>query len=137
MIVRIKHALNDVQSMSHDGGKILKSLQNNYLPLIDIVVREAIQNSLDASIEGEHSTNVDFKVDQFESEKLAPIFEDVDKTLLERYPRYQKFLAISDKKTYGLTGDYTSEDIKILDKSNFHKLVFGIGKNQSKDVKRF
>lgn len=133
MIVRIKHALNDVQSMSHDGGKILKSLQNNYLSLIDIVVREAIQNSLDASIEGEHSTNVDFKVDQFESKKLAPIFEDVDKTLLERYPSYQKFLAISDKKTYGLTGDYTSEDIKILDESNFHKLVFGIGKNQSKD----
>lgn len=133
MIVRIKHALNDVQSMSHDGGKILKSLQNNYLPLIDIVVREAIQNSLDASIEGEYSTNVDFKVDQFESEKLASIFEEVDNTLLERYPSYQKFLAISDKKTYGLTGDYASEDIKVLNESNFHKLVFGIGKNQSKD----
>lgn len=131
--MRIKHAINDVQSMSHDGGKILKSLQNNYLPLIDIVVRESIQNSLDASIEGEHSTYVDFKIDKFESEKLAPIFEDVDKILIERFPGYQDFLAISDKKTYGLIGDYTSEDIKILDKSNFHKLVFGIGKNQSKD----
>ena len=131
--MRIKHAINDVQSMSHDGGKILKSLQNNYLPLIDIVVREAIQNSLDASIEGEHSTNVDFKIDKFQSEKLAPIFEGVDKDLIERYPSYQTFVAISDRKTYGLTGDYTSNDIKILDGSNFHKLVFGIGKNQSKD----
>ncbi|WP_303965612.1 hypothetical protein [Sporosarcina ureae] len=131
--MQIKHAINDVQSMSHDGGKILQSLQNNYLPLIDIVVRESIQNSLDASIKGAHSAIVDFKIDKFNSEKLAPVFQEIDQKLVEMYPGYQDFLAISDRNTYGLTGNYTSEDMKVLDNSNFHKLVFGIGKNQSQE----
>lgn len=131
--MQIKHAINDVQSMSHDGGKILQSLQNNYLPLIDIVVRESIQNSLDASVKDAHSAIVNFKIDKFSSEKLAPLFEEIDYKLLELYPEYQDFLAISDKNTYGLTGNYTSEDIKVLDNSNFHKLVFGIGKNQNQE----
>ncbi|CAM5220976.1 hypothetical protein UACE39S_00985 [Ureibacillus acetophenoni] len=131
--MRIKHALNDIQSMSHDGGKILSSLQNNYLPLIDIVVREAIQNSLDATIDGHSSTLVDFKIDKFNSEQLAPNFEEVEHLLLNKYPGKQDFIAISDSNTYGLTGDYTSTDFRVLDKSNFHKLVFGIGKNQDKE----
>src|SRR5699024_5022913 len=35
--------------------------------------------------------------------------------------------------TTGLTGEYLSNDIDVLNNSNFHKLVFGIGKNQSKE----
>ncbi|MFL0504201.1 hypothetical protein ACH0B5_00510 [Ureibacillus sp. 179-F W5.1 NHS] len=131
--MRIKHALNDIQSMSHDGGKILTSLQNNYLPLIDLVVRESIQNSLDATIEGQSRTLVDFKIDKFNSEELASNFEEVEHILLKRFPGQQEFIAISDRNTYGLTGDYTSTDFKVLNRSNFYKLVFGIGKNQDKD----
>ncbi|MFV0541937.1 MAG: hypothetical protein ACK5MZ_12015, partial [Aestuariibaculum sp.] len=131
--MRIKHVANDVQSMSQDGGKILKSLQNKSMSPIDIVVRESLQNSLDAAIEGQETTDVHFRIDKFSSDKLAPIFEELDKSLVEKYPGFQDFLSISDKKTYGLTGDYQSNDMKVLDNSNFHKLVFGIGKNQSKD----
>lgn len=131
--MKIKHAFNDVQSMSHDGGKILKSLQNNYIPLIDIVVREAIQNSLDASIDDVENTKVDFKIDKFQSEHLAQKLEEVDQALINRFPGKQDFIAISDRNTVGLTGDYKSDDIRILNESNFHKLVFSIGKNQTKD----
>lgn len=131
--MKIKHVANDVQSMSQDGGKILKSLQNNSMSPIDIVVRESLQNSLDATIEGEEVTKVQFKIDKFSSDKLSPIFEELDQLLIERYTGFQDFLAISDRGTYGLTGDYKSNNMKVLDQSNFHKLVFGIGKNQSKE----
>lgn len=131
--MKIKHVSNDVQSMAHDGGKILKSLQNNYLPLIDIVVREAIQNSLDASLSGIENTKIDFIVDNFDSERLAPVFEEIDQILIERYPGKQNFIAIRDRNTSGLTGDYKTDDFKVLNESNFHKLVFSIGKNQTRD----
>ena len=37
------------------------------------------------------------------------------------------------KNTTGLTGNYSSTDANELNKSNFYKLVFGIGKNQEAD----
>lgn len=131
--MRIKHAPNDVQSMSQDGKAILRSLPNNNLSHIDLMVRESIQNSLDATIDNMPKTIVDFSTGEFESEKLASNFEEIEDVLLERYPGNQRFIAVSDKNTYGLTGDYSSDDIRILNNSNFHKLVFGIGKNQDKD----
>lgn len=97
------------------------------------MVRESIQNSLDATIDNTPKTIVDFSTGEFESEKLASNFEEIEDVLLERYPGNQRFIAVSDKNTYGLTGDYSSDDIRILNNSNFHKLVFGIGKNQDKD----
>lgn len=129
----IKHAINDPQSMSHDGGKILQSLQNNHLPLIDIIVREALQNSLDATIKGSKKTKVDFVVDSFKSEELAPYFEEIDSKLIKLYGGHQKFISFSDKNTIGLTGNYTSTEPDILRKSNFHKLVFGIGQHQEQE----
>lgn len=131
--MKIKHAINDIQSMAHDGSKILKSLQNNYLPLIDIVVRESIQNSLDASLEGVKKTQVEFIINHFISENFAVFLEEVDQLLIERFPGRQRFIAIRDRNTHGLTGDYKSTDLKELNNSNFHKLVFSIGKNQTND----
>lgn len=131
--MKIKYAPNDVQSMSQDGKAILKSLLNNNLTPIDLVVRESIQNSLDATIDSEKVTLVNFKIGKFSSAILAPHFEEIETILVKSYPKEQDFIAISDKNTVGLTGDYKSDNIESLDKSNFHKLVFGIGKNQEKD----
>lgn len=131
--MRIKHAPNDVQSMAQDGKAILRSLPNNTLSHIDLMVRESIQNSLDATVENMPHTLVDFTTGEFQSEELAPHFEDIGDLLIERHPHKQRFIAVSDKNTYGLTGDYSSDDIQVLNDSNFHKLVFGIGKNQDKD----
>lgn len=131
--MQIKHVFSHPQSMSHDGSKILQSLQNNHLPLIDIIVRESLQNSLDASIQGVNRIDVKYKVDTFNSSELAPHFEEIDQKLIERYPGDQQFISFSDSNTYGLTGDYKSFDRNILNKSNFHKLVFGIGEHQDQE----
>src|SRR5699024_4561094 len=129
----IKHVSYDPQSMSHDGGKILKSLQNESLPLIDVIVREAIQNSLDASLNPSKNTEVNFIINKFNSEKIAPYFSEINTKLLKNHPGEQNFIAIQDKGTKGLIGDYKLERGSSLDDSNFHKLVFSIGKNQEED----
>ena len=133
MALKIKIAPNDSQSMSQDGEAILRSLQNKSLPVMDLLVRESLQNSLDATLEDSLVTKVDFLLNTFESEQLASHFEDIDRTLRRKYSGEQKFLSVSDKNTTGLTGDYRSDRASDLDKSNFHKLVFGIGKNQEAD----
>lgn len=132
-MLQIKHAPNDVQSMAQDGAAILRSLQNKSLPIIDLMVRESLQNSLDATIDGVESTNVQYIIGEFDSSKFARNLDEVTEKLEMMYPNTQNFIAISDKNTYGLEGDYLTENRELLDKSNFQKLVFGIGKNQEKD----
>lgn len=129
----IKIAYNDPQGMSQDGDAILRSLQNKSLPMIDLMVRESIQNSLDATLPNQSETKVNFSVGKFESEKLSEHFEEIQNVLNTKYSGSNTFISVSDKNTSGLTGDFRTTDSKSLDKSNFQKLVFGIGKNQEKD----
>ncbi|MEB8068150.1 hypothetical protein [Mammaliicoccus fleurettii] len=131
--MQLKIAPNDVQSMSQDGDAILRSLQNNNLPIIDLIVRESLQNSLDATLENAKSTIVNFKFDSFDSEKLSKHMEGISEKLSKKYSGLQSFLSISDKNTNGLTGDFSSDSTEVLNSSNFYKLVFGIGKNQNKE----
>ncbi|TDL98662.1 hypothetical protein ERX27_02480 [Macrococcus brunensis] len=130
--MKIKQANNDLQSMSQDGDAILRSLQNKTMPTIDLMVRESLQNSLDATLPDVESTNVTFHVDFFDTEKLAKHFEGIEETLNRRFRGPQRVIAVSDKNTLGLTGDYKSDDNDEFNRSNFQKLVFGIGKNQDK-----
>ncbi|MFQ3905230.1 hypothetical protein ABLV94_05605 [Staphylococcus sp. Mo2-7] len=128
--MKIKNAVNDVQSMSQDGDAILRSLQNKSLPVLDLLVRESLQNSLDATLPDMEETKVNFKLGNFNSPSLARYFEGISETLNERYSGNEEFIAIKDSNTSGLTGDYRATDASIANKSNFFKLVFGIGKNQ-------
>lgn len=130
--MKLKIASNDNQSMSQDGDAILRSLQNKSLPVVDLMVRESLQNSLDATRPGSKTTRVDFQCGEFESRELVPFFEEIEEELLRNFSGQQRFLAVSDKNTTGLTGNYRSNKTKDLENSNFQKLVFGIGKNQDK-----
>ena len=134
-MLNIKLAPEDSQSMAQDGYSILRSLQNKSLPMVDLLVRESIQNSLDATITGQdiRYTLVDYTVGDFDSREFSSLFELVGSKINQRCLGKQKFLAIGDKNTTGLTGAYDSEDVEVLNDSNFHKLVFGIGKNQDKE----
>lgn len=131
--MKVKIAPNDTQSMSQDGSAILRSLQNKNLKTVDLMVRESLQNSLDATLEGAPVTDVEFKIGSFNSESLALNFEMITEKLIEKFSVDPLFLSIRDKNTSGLTGDYKSNSQKILDSSNFQKLVFGIGKNQNQE----
>ena len=132
-ILKIKIATDDPQSMAQDGASILRSLQNKSIPLLDLIVRESIQNSLDAGIDGVGNTRVDFHFGDFDTDNLARHLEGVSDELLSNYCNKTKFLAISDKNTFGLTGAISGDSHDDLVNSNFYKLVFGIGKNQEKE----
>lgn len=132
--MEIKKAMNDVQSMAQDGDAILRSLQNKSLPVIDLLVRESLQNSLDATLESAKNTKVDFFLGEFDSFQLSQHFDELTDTLQSRFGyQNETFLAIKDSNTSGLTGDYRATDANTANKSNFFKLVFGIGKNQEAD----
>lgn len=131
--MQIKIASDDSQSMAQSGDAILKSLQNSNFSTIDIIVRESIQNALDAAIEGRPVTRVDYELGNFNAQSLNRHFDEISAELNQRFPDQAEFLSIRDSETCGLTGDYRSDDSEVLNKSNFQKLVFSIGKNQEAD----
>lgn len=128
--MKIKIAPNDPQSMQQDGDAILRSLQNESLPLLDLLIRESLQNSLDATLSDVDHTLINITTGTFESDQLADELDDITRALTEKFQGIQRFVCIRDENTTGLNGPVSADEPAILDKSNFHKLVFGIGKNQ-------
>ena len=58
LIVKIKHL--GISPMSITGNVVLGILQNNSTPKLDLLVRESIQNSLDAASNNVNSVTVKY-----------------------------------------------------------------------------
>ncbi|MFA7063187.1 MAG: hypothetical protein WC132_03505 [Methanomethylophilus sp.] len=129
----------DVQILKTDrvssyGSSVVtnRPLDNKSLPLLDLLVREAVQNSLDAAEKNEPNSKVTvaFSTGQFQSNALTKYlgcyFED---RLNKRYGSKQyDFIAVKDSGTKGLTGDSLNDG----DHSNLQKLVYNIAQSQTK-----
>lgn len=109
------------------GSSMMKSMQDFSMPIIDIFVRESIQNSLDAQDPDASEPNVvveyttgDYDVDALNSE-LDGIDISAKKGLTTR------FIAVRDNHTKGLTGTFRDRS------SNLHKLTVGFMENQTGD----
>lgn len=115
------------------GSGALKALQNDNIPEIELLVREAIQNSSDASLnQPDKSFEVDFSFHEFRPARLNAIFEDISEILDSRYPvESADYLEIRDHKTSGLTGKVRKTEIDPNDHGNYFKLVFDTGKEQT------
>lgn len=120
------------ERMAPSGKAILRSLQNDSLPIIDLVIRESFQNSLDATLPNESSTLIDVTIKKTQTNKIANYFEKISHTLKQRFPTETTLMAIRDSNTYGLTGEFDTEDKKQLEKSNIYKLIYGLNMNQDK-----
>ena len=115
------------------GSAFLKTLQDNSIPLLDLLTREAIQNSLDASTNEKDFVKVDFLQGEFDKTLLNSNFTLIDEELNRRFKKDSyEYLAIRDYNTYGLTGPVEYEGIKNNDYGNFFKLVYEISKPQEK-----
>ena len=115
------------------GSGALKALQNDTLPELDLLVREAIQNSSDASLGiNDERFDVNFNVGKFRPSALNAELSSLNQVLNERYPKDSAdFLEIRDMRTSGLTGKVSLSEIEREDHGNFFKLVFDTGKEQT------
>lgn len=124
--------------MQESGAFLLRALQNEETPLLDLLVRESVQNALDAGRNGdvELPVSVDFHIREHSLEAIASIFsEGLNlQTLAKRYPRAPKLLEIRDSDTEGLTGPMTFDNVLANGQhGNFLKLVFEIGRTRTDD----
>lgn len=116
--------------MSQSGNSLLKLIQNNDLPELDLLVREAVQNSLDAGIPVKEHRSVyfDMGVKEINVQNFAKHLDGIEDQLLNKFGKErQKAIYIEDANTTGLTG---SLDFKNSPNGNIFKLIYGISMAQ-------
>lgn len=136
MLLKIEIAKHE--RMSESGSSLLRLIQNQDTPLLDLFVRESIQNSLDAAKNTNLPVTVELNVGNFEAAKLNAHLEGIEDALNKRYylnGKAYKFLEIRDSNTTGLTGPTSYDDVNknengIYDFGNLLKLVYEICKPQ-------
>lgn len=121
--------------MGISGSAVIDSIQDKYTPILDLLVRESIQNSLDAAIQGEKHVKVDFHIGRFSPRQANELLEGISEKLNKRYTdELYDFIAISDTNTLGLTGPVNIREVD--DEKNYGnliKLVYDISKPQTQE----
>ena len=109
------------------GSALLKMMQNNAMPVLDLFVRESIQNSLDAVLPGKDKVIIDYQIGSFDKKSFAECYPDIKEEIFSKFSeREYKFLAIRDSNTIGLVGNRNGKFKKDGSKQNLGKLVFQI-----------
>ena len=113
------------------GSYALEGLQNNHTFLLDLLVRETIQNSSDAAIIEKPFYRVDYNQGSFRNDDLSWYFTRIEDKINERYRGQTcSFLEIRDTNTVGLTGSTEIYQRSNATKSNYLRLIFDMGKGQ-------
>lgn len=117
--------------MTQTGSSLLKLIQNNDMPVLDLLVRESIQNSLDARKANSKYVDVNYLTGTFDNNKLSAELEGITHALKKQFPapRYN-FIAARDTNTVGLTGELDYKKVKNNDYGNLLKLIYEICKPQ-------
>ena len=63
------------------GSGILRAFQNEKMPSLDLLVREAIQNSMDARMVDKNFVKEEIDIDQFDVKKLKQFFPQIEELL--------------------------------------------------------
>ena len=122
--------------MTESGSSLLRLIQNNNIPLLDLLVRESVQNSLDAAKEKAKSVKVDFVTGKFDASALNAHFDRITQKLDKKYPSAYgeyDFIQIRDSDTNGLTGPVSYNDVENNQFGNLLKLVYEICKPQQNE----
>jgi hypothetical protein len=113
------------------GDKVLTILQDNSSSLVDLLVRESIQNSLDAGLNHDNSPiNISFSHGKFDKgHLLSNLGNNISHPDLS-----DQFLEIRDSNTQGLSGEAGfHENLNLNNMGNFLKLVMNLGVNQTQE----
>ena len=117
--------------MTQTGSSLLKLIQNNDMPVLDLLVRESIQHSLDARKSDSKYVEVNYLTGQFDNYYLSGALEGITEPLRRKYPEANyEFIAVRDSNTVGLTGEMDYKKIKNNEYGNLLKLIYEICKPQ-------
>lgn len=117
--------------MTQSGSSLLKLIQNNNMPILDLLVRESIQNSLDAKNEKDPYVTVEFYTGQFDKKILNSELEGITDALNERFWKQNyNYIAVRDSNTVGLTGKLHYDEVIDNQYGNLLKLIYEISKPQ-------
>lgn len=123
--------------MSQTGSSLMTLYQDKHTPVLDLLVRESVQNCLDAgksvapNAENQKYVEVSFLTGNFCPSDLNAILEGSSKALNKRFPESSaRYLAVRDKYAVGLTGPLRMSDVKDYKYGNLLKLVYDICKPQ-------
>lgn len=121
--------------MTESGSSLLRLIQNQSMPLLDLLVREAVQNSLDATNGNSPFVGVDISVGSFRSKELNKHFDEIHRALNNRFTDAQlyKYISVRDSETQGLTGPVRYDDVQNNNFGNLLKLVYEICKPQQNE----
>ena len=126
---QMKIEIAEPGKMTQSGSSLLRLIQNNSTPLIDLLIRESIQNSLDAAKDSVDYVNMEFKTGSFFKKSLNEEFDEITDALNRRFPAEKyDYIAIRDSNTVGLTGELNYMNMK--QQGNLSKLIYDIGKPQ-------
>lgn len=113
------------------GSGVLRAFQNEKMPSLDLLIREAIQNSMDAIRTDKNYVKEEINVDQFNVRELIKFFPQISNLLLIKSRLgYNQYISISDRNTVGLTGPIRIQDIEGTNWGRFLSLTEGIAKPQ-------
>lgn len=117
--------------MTQSGSSLLKLIQNNNMPILDLLVRESIQNSLDAKNENAPYVTVEFFTGEFNKLALNSELEGIKESLNKKYWKNEyKYIAIRDSNTVGFTGKMHYDEVTDNQYGNLLKLIYEISKPQ-------
>ena len=123
--------------MTESGSSLLRLIQNQDIPVLDLLIRESFQNSLDAgdSSNSRKNVRIDVSCKSFNSAMLNKHFDQITAELNKRYPDNKRYksIVIADRGTVGLTGPMSYDEVRNEDFGNLLKLVYEISKPQTQE----
>lgn len=129
--VQMKIEIAEPGRMTQSGSSLLKLIQNNNMPILDLLVRESIQNSLDAKNEKDSYVTVEFLTGEFNKISLNRELEGITDSLNKKYWKNEyKYIAVRDSNTVGLTGKLHYDEVTDNQYGNLLKLIYEISKPQ-------
>jgi hypothetical protein len=117
--------------MQESGSSLLRLIQNDEMVPLDLLVRESVQNSLDAAIDPMKPVTVAFNVIAHFPDDVAGVLPEVSEGLKRKFVGKQTLLEIRDTGTQGLNGPLSLGDGSAR-QGNLVKLVYEISQPQEK-----
>ena len=137
MKATMKYFTPALQPMQESGAALLRSMQNLTMVPLDLLVREAVQNSLDAALAKDGTgaaVHVDFSIRRHDTAPVAALLgEHIRGELLGRqFPKGGRMLEIRDSHTEGLSGPVSMDMLRPgQSHGNLLKLVYEVGRTRS------